>query len=232
MDDSHNEQRPDSFVFYRSFYDAIEQASDEEQLLLYRGISIYALNGIEPEFKGLLRAVWLVIKPQIEANRRRYINGCKGAEHGKKGGRPKQQQKSTLELTSKTPAKPQVNPTSTPNVNDNVNFNDNVNANDNVNKIAPQTKRALRFVAPTLQEIKDYISENSFSVDAERFFDYYETNGWMVSRNKMKDWKAAVRNWERSEYNRPTTQNKQVMHTDTQNTTDVKPDVVNYSERF
>lgn len=58
------------------------------------------------------------------------------------------------------------------------------------------TKRK-RFVPPTLKQVDEYCKEKGFSLDSERFIDYYESNGWMVGKNKMKDWKAAVRNWER-----------------------------------
>ena len=55
------------------------------------------------------------------------------------------------------------------------------------------------FVKPILEEIKNFILENNFIVDAEMFFNYYESNGWMVGRYKMKDWQACVRTWERKE---------------------------------
>lgn len=61
------------------------------------------------------------------------------------------------------------------------------------------TKRKS-FVKPTLEEIKDYCVERENQVDVEKFFDYYESNGWMVGRNHMKDWKAAIRTWERNNY--------------------------------
>lgn len=56
-------------------------------------------------------------------------------------------------------------------------------------------RKATRFSPPTIQEIQEYISENNYNVDAVRFFDFYETKGWMVGKNKMKDWRAAVRTW-------------------------------------
>lgn len=55
-----------------------------------------------------------------------------------------------------------------------------------------------KFVKPTLQEVKAYCIERGNDVDPERFINHYESNGWMVGRNKMKDWRAAVRNWERN----------------------------------
>ena len=54
------------------------------------------------------------------------------------------------------------------------------------------------FKKPSLTEIKDYLLENNLDIDAEKFFYYYESNGWYVGRNKMKSWHAAVRTWLRN----------------------------------
>lgn len=64
----------------------------------------------------------------------------------------------------------------------------------------PET--AKRFQAPTLEEIKDYISLKGYSVDPELFIDHYASNGWMIGKNKMKDWKSALNNWNRREKDR------------------------------
>ena len=55
-----------------------------------------------------------------------------------------------------------------------------------------------RFTPPTVDEVRDYCRERGNTVDAGRFVDYYTANGWKVGKNPMKDWKAAVRTWERS----------------------------------
>lgn len=62
------------------------------------------------------------------------------------------------------------------------------------------TTKRKRFEKPTLSEIKEYCIERNNNVNAEQFFDYYESNGWKVGKNSMKDWRASVRTWERSEY--------------------------------
>lgn len=62
------------------------------------------------------------------------------------------------------------------------------------------TTKRKRFEKPTLSEIKDYCIERNNNINANQFYDYYESNGWKVGKNSMKDWKAAVRTWERSEY--------------------------------
>ena len=67
---------------------------------------------------------------------------------------------------------------------------------------APQRK-STRFTPPTLEEVTAYCFERGNNVDPQRFIDYYTSNGWMVGRNKMKDWKAAVRNWEKKDNDRP-----------------------------
>lgn len=54
-----------------------------------------------------------------------------------------------------------------------------------------------KFKKPTLEQVKAYCLERKNSIDAESFIDYYEANGWKVGRNSMKDWKAAVRTWEK-----------------------------------
>ena len=56
-----------------------------------------------------------------------------------------------------------------------------------------------RFAPPSVAEVRAYCTERNNSVDAQRFVDYYSANGWMVGKNRMRDWKAAVRTWERQE---------------------------------
>ena len=55
------------------------------------------------------------------------------------------------------------------------------------------------FVRPSLDEVAAYCSERGNSIDARKWFDHYTANGWKVGRNPMKDWKAAVRTWERTQ---------------------------------
>jgi hypothetical protein len=63
--------------------------------------------------------------------------------------------------------------------------------------------KTKRFMKPNIQEIKDYCFERKNNVDVNKFFNYYEANGWKVGKNAMKDWKACVRTWEGNDYNKP-----------------------------
>ena len=65
------------------------------------------------------------------------------------------------------------------------------------------TTKRKRFEKPTLSQITQYCLERNNNVNAEQFFDYYESNGWKVGKNAMKDWKACVRTWERNGYDKP-----------------------------
>jgi hypothetical protein len=68
-----------------------------------------------------------------------------------------------------------------------------------VESISDKPKRS-RFIPPTLDEVKAYCTERKNNIDPQHFIDYYESNGWKVGKNPMKDWKAAVRTWERNGY--------------------------------
>ena len=56
-----------------------------------------------------------------------------------------------------------------------------------------------RFTPPSHAEVTEYCTENGYHVDADAFIDFYQMKDWMVGKNKMKDWRAAVRNWNRRE---------------------------------
>ncbi len=63
----------------------------------------------------------------------------------------------------------------------------------------PKRKTSTAFVPPTVEEVEEYIREKGLVVNADYFVDYYESKGWVVGRDKMKDWKATIRNWHRRE---------------------------------
>jgi len=89
----------------------------------------------------------------------------------------------------------------------NANVNANVNINEakcklpRIDKIREDKKRIdkIRIGKPSIEEIQSYITETGSCVDAMKFYDYYESNGWKVGKNPMKDWKATIRNWSRKD---------------------------------
>jgi predicted transcriptional regulator len=76
------------------------------------------------------------------------------------------------------------------------NIRDNIEKKDITKVISKESKR---FSKPTIQEIQEYCAERKNGIDAEVFFDFYESKGWKVGTTPMKDWKACIRTWERKE---------------------------------
>ena len=219
----------DSFIFYGSFYEAISCLDDATRLQCYDAVASYAITGIDPELNGVAKAIFALIKPQIDANNKRYNNGCKGAEYGKKGGRPVTKNpigdndENPIGDTSKNPigdndenpkgdndenpiGDNDENPKETPNEKENENVNENENEKEKENESPSETKREkqakekrLRFSAPSVDEVRDYCRERGNSIDAETFVDFYASKGWKVGNSPMKDWQSAIRTWEKRE---------------------------------
>ena len=121
----------DSFIFYKSFRDALQEVSEDVRLQIYDAIVDYSLGICEEiQFRGVAKIAWLLIKPQLDANLKRYINGCKGAKYGKLGGAPKGNQNARKNKTKKDEKQPQNNPTPLNENNPKTTPNDNVNVNN------------------------------------------------------------------------------------------------------
>lgn len=125
----------DSFIFYRSFYEAISELPKENQADTYDAIMQYALNQKEIELTGISKAIFSLVKPQLDANYKKYENG--------------KQKKSKKEANRKqNEGKTETNV----NDNENVNVNENDNDNDNVN--------VSDSCVDGLQEVIDFYSNN------------------------------------------------------------------------
>ena len=204
----------ESFVFYRSFYEGIKELPRDIQGEVLTAIMEYGLNGVTTENqKQITKAMFALIKPQLDANNQRFDNG-------KKGGRPKANCNQT-----ETETKPKQNQNKTkPEPNVNVNVNDNVNDNisflekkkqksdaavsdlENENSESPIETLQVpkeqsgggrkRFTIPTPEEVQAYCNERNNGILGQQFCDFYSAKGWKIGKEPMKDWKAAVRTWE------------------------------------
>jgi len=70
---------------------------------------------------------------------------------------------------------------------------------NNLNALSKKGNAWKKFIKPTKEEISEYLKTVDFTIDIDAFIDHYETVGWKVNRNPMKDWEAAVRTWKRNE---------------------------------
>lgn len=184
-------------VFYRSWWLAVEELPEEIRQEVTSATIEYGFRGtISEGMSSIARAMFALIKPQIDANNAKYENGCRGREFGVLGGRPKNP-KETPNLTPKKPQEnPKGNPKKTPNENDNVNDNDNTLSlslsQESKEGGVTATERDRFF------EIFYYRNAKQPNEEVERFINHYEANGWCRSgssrpvRNKYalaKSWK-------------------------------------------
>jgi hypothetical protein len=177
----------DSFIIYRSFYEAIVDLPTEAQAQVWNAICEYSLNFNEPQLTGIAKTVFTLIRPQLEANIKRYTNGKK-----QDGSKLKASEKQN---GSKTEAKEKQSRSKTE-ANKNVNVNVNVNENENV-----KGKRSAP--APTLEEVQNFFKENGYSVEiATKAYHYYAEAGWKDSRGEpVRAWKQKMRGvWFRDEH--------------------------------
>lgn len=186
----------DSVVFYRSFYDAIRELPEEDQVRCFHAIMDYALDDAEPDGTGIEKAVFLLAKPQIDANNRRYQNGTKG-------GRPKTEPEpsnnqtvtkakpnNNLDLTETEPVVTEAEP--------NVNVNENVNVNDKVKDSVKES--ALSCHSFPLNDGTDYwIPENDLAtykelypgIDVEQ--ELRSMKGWCLSNPKNRKTRSGAK---------------------------------------
>ena len=186
-----------SFVMYQNWGAAIEAMTNEQAGALIKAIYAYQADE-EVEFEDpALELVWMLIKQKLDEDLAKYKETCeKRSESGSKGGRPKKQEKAKKAngfFENQEKAKKADNDTDTDNDND----NDNDTDTDNSKEL--ERKARARFTRPSLTEVIAYMGEKEglefAKREAERFVDFYTSNGWKVGKNPMKDWKSAANGW-------------------------------------
>ena len=208
--------KKNSFVIYTDCLEQLEVIPDADRGVLFLDVLKYARSGIVPNIDNpFLKALFLGFKNQIDRDCAKYEEVCrKRAEAGQKGGNQRVanlKQSQAIESNCKqdqanaSNCKQMQAKASNTQANQADNDNESDNDNDNDIDIRKNKGKTSRFTPPSLQEVEEYIKENGYSFDAKVFFDHYESNGWVVGKTKMKDWKAAIRNWSRreKEYQRP-----------------------------
>ena len=188
---------------WTSFRDVIKPLDDAEKGRLFDMMLLYAEDGTEPvDYVGNERFVWPAAKQWIDLT---YAENARLHENGKKGGRPKTKQ------NQEKPTETNINqsePTETKNNQDEPTKTHNIKESNvkesNVNESSKNILPLKRFMPPTVEDVQAYCDERgSWLIDPQSFIDYYETRGWMLTKNrKMVDWKAAVRTWENNEKER------------------------------
>lgn len=192
---SKGEKRPSWFKLFIHQKPIIDSVPDEVVGQAIKAAFHYFATKEEPQLDVLPMVVYSSFKPYIEES---FADYERDVRNGHKGGRPQKPPVTPGKgwLPSRTQAEAETEAEA-----------EAETEKEAVSKADKPPTRS-RFSPPSVDEVKSYCTEKGYSVDPQRFVDYYTSNGWRVGKNPMKDWKAAVRNWNGKEQPNGKTESK------------------------
>lgn len=177
---------------YPEWGELFDSISAEERSELLLAITKF------PEYEPKNVPIWNFIKSQLQKDYEIFIEKCESNSNIIKNYWAKKNNKTTPKDTNS-------NGSIRTNTNENECIPKRITNNvlritktDNLNK-KEKEKEKEKFTPPTLEDVSNYCTVKGFKFDVSSFLDYYQSNGWRVGKNPMKDWRAAVRNWNRNE---------------------------------
>ena len=144
--------------------------SDAEKGRLFDAMMEYAECGTEPDLRGNERFIWETVRAEIDRQREAYEKKC---------------EVNRINGASRTQSHPVATNGPEP--------LQDYKTNKTEDK---EKKKRTIFSPPSVAQVSEYCLERQNGIDAQAFVDWYKANGWMVGKNKMRDWRAAVRTWE------------------------------------
>lgn len=185
------------FCAYHSYLGAMEQLTDEERGRLFTALLAYSQTGEPQQLSGNERFVFPAMRDQIDRDSRKYASKCETqAQNARKrwdatacNGIPRHAKYANEKEKEKTKTK------------------EKEKEKENIKGVpggtpADKPPKTRAFVPPSVEEVRAYCLERGNGIDPQYFVDYYDARGWMIGKNKMKDWRAAVRTWERNDSGR------------------------------
>ena len=183
-----------AFLLYLDQEEYFRRLSGDECRELILAIFQYERDHAEPAFTSMLvEMAFIAFKQSLDRNRLKHEHiskiradvGRKGAlaKHGKPGNCQNGLAKGGKRAESESDS-------------------DSESESENIPPKAPQGAGA-KFKPPLVDDVRQYCEARGNSVDPESFVNFYASKGWMVGKNKMKDWQAAVRTWEKNRNNAP-----------------------------
>lgn len=190
-------------MFYFDVRPCIKRLDVNEKGRLFEAILDYGEFGIVPDLDGALGVAWDFIQPKLDRDAGRYDKQVEQKQYAvfsrevrKNGGNPvsfdEWKSLSDIERNRLLSADTERYPTTTSNHSLQPQTATSTSADNSIGADKPPRSR---FVPPNVDEVRAYCAENGYAVDADRFVDYYTSNGWKVGKNPMRDWRAAVRTW-------------------------------------
>lgn len=161
-----------SFTFFEDYYELITLLNEKDQGELLLAIMKYMFEDIEPELNKNQTKIFNNLKRPLSVSKNKSKNALK---------------------TNQTEIKQKSNE------NQKQNQNKNEKGSCATKSMSMSNKSMSNiFIKPSLEEVNKYCEERKNSINAQSFIDFYESKGWMIGKNKMKDWKAAIRTWEKN----------------------------------
>lgn len=181
-----------SFILLLEHVHTMEELTDAEFGAFIRAYAAYVEDGTEPAFSDRsMRMMWKTVKAFDEMNCEKYTNTSESRrEAGRKGA---QKRWNCHNANSKNSNCHFANSKNSLSVSESVSISDIESIDASA---SPSPRASKRFSPPGLEEIEAYFAEKGgTAAQAERFRDFYESNGWKVGKNPMKSWKAAASGW-------------------------------------
>ena len=205
-----------SFTMFSKIGEAASVLSEGQRSELFAALAEYGFYGTEPDgLPSELMAFFVLARDDIDNSKAMRSRGERGGRPSKNTQvaevieMPEPEVPETPEPEVSEPAEPEVSDTEEPQVSDGAKPRVSGKAKPNPiqsspDQSSPDQKREgrasaarPRFRPPTVEDVRAYAEGAGCNVDAERFVDYYASNGWKVGRSPMRDWRAAARNWSR-----------------------------------
>lgn len=157
-----------SFTFFEDYYELITLLNEKEQGELLLAIMKYMFEDIEPELNKNQTKIFNNLKRPLSVSKNKSKNATKTNQ---------------MEIKRKS--------------------NENQKQNEKgscATKSMSMSNKSMSniFIKPSIEEVNKYCKERNNGINAQSFIDFYESKGWMIGKNKMKDWKAAIRTWEKN----------------------------------
>lgn len=177
------------FCAYHSYIKQCKGLSDSELGRLFRALLEYSASGKVPELNGRESVAFDFMSANIDRDAESYKDTCnRNRENISKRYERIRSNTSVYETYQEKEEEKEK---------------EELLKKDISNEISKKSTRQKKFVPPTEEEVAAYCLERKNKVDAAYFVDHYTSNGWKVGKQNMKDWKAAVRTWEKNGYNQP-----------------------------
>jgi hypothetical protein len=217
-----------AFQLYGDYRSMVDALTDEEAGQLIKAVFAHE-DGEDAALSGALRGIFLLLANQLDRDRARYEQMCARNRSNARGSLTSPSGENPVEATASdakpeqaaasdadpnkaatSDVKPEQAAASETNP---VGPDKDTDTDKDTDKETDKEKEGLcgsarrthtssaknRFKKPTLEEVMAYCARRGNNVDAQRFIDFYESKGWMVGSSPMRDWRAAVRGWEKDE---------------------------------